>query len=50
MRGTDLKKEKRVFRFFSLIRVWDTREYYMKEKWIKVQEGRRPKGPSNPKD
>jgi hypothetical protein len=22
----------------------------LKEKWIKVQEGRRPKGPSNPKD
>jgi hypothetical protein len=22
----------------------------LKEKWFKVQEGRRPKGPSNPKD
>jgi hypothetical protein len=31
MRGTDLGKEKRISRFFSLIRVWDTRECYMKE-------------------
>jgi hypothetical protein len=30
------RTEKRVFEVFSLIRAWDTREYYMKERWIEL--------------